>query len=233
MTLPPTVRLRRTGTHRLVPSKYADDGDSVLALIADDPDHLQRIFELDAATNDRLLAPERPLPGLDPSELVAGVRHAAVINAAFCHPHPLGARFNGPDRGTWYAAFELETAQAEVGFHKTVQLIEIDRLYDSITYDDYLADFRGSFHDLRRSPAGFEACLAPDSYVDAQALAEHLLAAGSSGVIYPSVRRAGGTCLACFRPSLVGNVRRGRTYRFTWEGTTEFRVTVERKGSAP
>ena len=69
MTLPPTVRLRRTGTHRLVPSKYADDGDSVLALIADDPDHLQRIFELDAATNDRLLAPERPLPGLDPSEL--------------------------------------------------------------------------------------------------------------------------------------------------------------------
>jgi hypothetical protein len=40
-------------------------------------------------------------------------------------------------------------------------------------------------------------------------------------VVYPSVRRAGGTCVACFRPALVGNVRRAKTYRFTWEGGEE------------
>jgi hypothetical protein len=36
--------------------------------------------------------------------------------------------------------------------------------------------------------------------------------------VYPSVRRANGTCLACFRPALVTNVRRDATYRFTWSG---------------
>ena len=81
------------------------------------------------------------------------VPHAAVINAAFCHPHPLGSRFNGPGRGAWYAAFALETSQAEVGFHKTVQLAEIGRFEDTVTYDDYRCDFSASFHDLRSASA--------------------------------------------------------------------------------
>ena len=121
----------------------------MLAALADDDAHLQAIFELDAATNDRLLAEHSRLPGIGPEELVFGVPHAAVVNASFCHAHPLGARFSGPDRGAWYAAFEVETSQAEVAFHKTVQLAEIDRFEDSVTYDDYLADFSASFHDLR------------------------------------------------------------------------------------
>ena len=226
--LPPLSRIRRAGAHRLIPSRYGDTGDSVLALVADDDQHLQEIFEIEAATNDRLVAHDRPLPGIDPAELVAGIRHAAVINASFCHAHPLGARFSGPDRGAWYAAFDVDTAHAEVCFHHKLQRAEIGRWHDSVTYDDYLADFRGSYHDLRRS-RGFDACLAPDSYVASQALAARLLAAGSPGVIYPSVRREGGTCLACFRPALVGSVRRGRTYRFTWDGSPDFTVGVERR----
>lgn len=134
------------------------------------------------------------------------------------HAHPLGSRFNGPDRGAWYAAFEIRTAQAEVAFHKTVQLAEIDRFEDDVAMDDYLADFSGAFHDLRSAEA-FAACLDPDSYVTSQALAERLLDAGSLGIVYPSVRRAGGTCLACFRPALVVNVRKGTRYRFRWSGS--------------
>jgi hypothetical protein len=37
-----------------------------------------------------------------------------------------------------------------------------------------------------------------------------------SGLLYPSVRHRGGTCLACFRPALVVNVRIG------WVVTLEF-----------
>jgi hypothetical protein len=190
--------------------------------IADDDAHLQAIFELDAATNDRLLAAEQLLPGIGLEELVFGVPNAAVVNAAFCHAHPLGSRFNGPDRGTWYAGFALETSQAEVAFHKTVQLAEINRFEDSVTYDDYLADFSAMFHDIRPPHARrFSRCLDPTSYVDAQALAEQLLAAESLGVVYPSVRHRGGTCVACFRPALVGNVRRDKTYRFVWHGALQ------------
>jgi len=218
--LPPVTLVRRFDTHRLVPSHHAPQGDSVLVAIADDDAHLQALFELDAATNDRLLVQRHLLPGIGLEELIVGVPCATVINAAFCHAHPLGGRFNGPDRGAWYAAFELATSQAEVGFHHAVQLAEVGRFEDSVTYDDYLADFSASVHDLRHARA-FRTCLDPESYVASQTLAERLLDAESLGVVYPSVRRAGGTCVACFRAALVGNVRRDRTYRFTWDGKPE------------
>lgn len=224
MGLPGVTLVRRHDTHRLVPSRH---GDSVLADVAA-PGDLDAVFALDAATNDRLHAHAQRLPGIGLDELVFGVPHAQVVNAAFCHPHPLGARFNGPDRGAWYAAFDLDTSKAEVAFHKAVQLAEVGRFEDSVTYDDYLADFSASFHDVRRNKA-FRDCLDPASYVPSQQLAETLLEAGSLGIVYPSVRHAGGTCLACFRPALVGNVRRGKTWRFTWRGTPEPAIKLERK----
>ena len=227
MRVPPVRLVRQLDTHRLVPSKYSARDESVLAAIADDDAHLQAIFALDSATNDRLMAENQRLPGIGVAELVFGVPHALVINATFCHPHPLGARFSGPDRGAWYAGFELVTSQAEVAFHKSVQLAEIGRFEDTVTYDDYLADFSATFHDLRGA-RGTRAVLDPTSYVDSQQLAERLLDTGSLGVVYPSVRHKGGTCLACFRPSLVGNVRRGKTYRFTWNGTPEPAIRLER-----
>ena len=81
----------------------------MLVRIADGQAHLQDIFDLDNATNDRLLAENNLLPGIGIHELVFGVPHYRIVNAAFCHPHPLGSRFNGPDRGAWYAGLELAT----------------------------------------------------------------------------------------------------------------------------
>jgi hypothetical protein len=217
MLLPPVHPVRQPDTHRLVPSKHLAHGDSVLTRIADDDAHLRAIFELDDATNDRLVGERGRLSGIGPDELLAGVPHASIVNAAFCHAHPLGSRFNGPDRSAWYAGFELETSQAEVAFHKAIELAEIGWRDGSVTYDDYLADLSAEFHDLRGA-RGLKACLAPDSYVASQALAEELLRAGSLGIVYPSVRNAGGTSVACFRPALVTNVRKGGTWRFTWTG---------------
>jgi hypothetical protein len=226
MRRPPVSLVRRHDTHRLVPSRHLRRDASVLAAVADEAD-LQAVFDLDAATNDRLLAHAQQMPAIGLEELVFAVPHADVVNAAFCHPHPLGARFSSPERGAWYAGFELATSQTEVAFHKSVQLAEISRFDDSVTYDDFVADFTANFHDLRRT-TGFRACLDPRSYVASQALAEGLMQEGSLGVVYPSVRRRGGTCLACFRPALVGNVRRGATYRFTWNGTPRPTITMER-----
>jgi hypothetical protein len=214
MKLPPVRPLRQLDTHRLIPSRHSPREDSVLVRIADDDAHLQALFELDAATNDRLDAEAGRQPGIGPDELLAGMPYASVVNAAFCHPHPLGGRFNGPERGAWYAAFELATAQAEVAFHKAVELAEIGWPDVSVTYDLYLADVMGEFHDLRRT-RGFTACLDPESYVASQALAAALLDAGALGLVFPSVRHVG-TCVACFRPAVVANVRRTGTFRFSW-----------------
>ena len=226
MRYPPLVALRRNDTHRLIPSRHLPKEDSVLTRIARDNEHLLALFELDGATNDRLLAERGLSAGIGPDELLAAVPNTNVVNAAFAHPHPLGARFNGPNRGAWYAGFELETAQAEVGFHKTVQLSEIGMPDESVTFDDYTADFSGNFHDLRTA-RGFRACLSPSSYVASQALAAGLLARRAVGIVYPSVRRKGGTCLACFCPALVNRVRLAKRWRFTWRGGTGPVITRE------
>ena len=226
MSSPAVIRIRQLDTHRLIPSKHSEDGDSVLVRIADDNEHLRGIFDLDHATNDRLLAENDLLPGIGIDELVFGVPNCRIINAAFSHAHPLGSRFNGPDRGSWYAGFELETSQAEVAYHKSVELAEIDWLQESVTYDDYLADLGGEFHDIRGDET-YRNCLDPDSYVDSQLLAETLLEEQSSGIIYPSVRHDGGVCLACFRPALVANVRKSDRYRFTWTGSPEPKIEFE------
>lgn len=213
--LPPTSLIHRRDTHRLIPSVYSRRDP--LEELADTAAHLQDLGTLSNATDERLLAEAGLLPAISPYELASGVPHAQVINAAFTYAHPLGSRFNSADRGAWYAAFQLSTAQAEVAFHKTVHLAEVGRYEDEVEIDDYLADFSGEFHDLRRAKR-FAACLDPASYVSSQTLAEKLLESGSPGVIYPSVRHRRGTCLACFDPKRVANVRRGARFRFSWRG---------------
>lgn len=213
---PPVSLVRRNDTHRFIASKY---GESVLARIADSNRHLQDIFKLDIATNERTLAEAGIAPAIDSHELVFGVPYHRIVNAAFTHPHPLGSRFNGPDRGAWYCGFETETSMAEIAFHKTIDLLEVGVLEDDVTYDDYTADFSAAFHDLRGGKR-FAKFLDPHSYVESQRLAAELLAKGSLGLVYPSVRNPGGTCVACFRPTLVMNVTKKQTYRFVWSGGT-------------
>ncbi len=157
------------------------------------------------------------MPGISVHELLFGVSYAHIVNAAFTSTHPGGSRFNGPERGAWYAAFELKTAQAEIAFHKSQELIEINwREPETFEFDDYLADFRADFHDIRRD-AKYADCLDPKSYVSSQKLARELLAAGSPGVVYPTVRRRKGTCIACFRPALVTNVLKGQGVTITFK----------------
>ncbi len=226
-------------THRLIPAQFADDGASVLTRLSEDPKILEGIFELDNATNDRLLAESRLSPGIDERELVFGIPSYRIINAAFCHPSPFGSRFNSGERGALYASFELETSQAEVSYHRQLWLQETawDE-EDEADYQDYLADFRAEFHELRntdlrskdhrnkdrrskdrpskdlRAENDYAECLSPTSYVASQALASQLLESGSAGIVYPCVRRAGGTCIACFRPVLVTNVRKRSVLTF-------------------
>ena len=207
MKTPKVTSVRQDDTHRLIPSRYSDQ--SVLERLAESPDELSDIFELDGATNDRLLGEANLLPGISVYELLYGVPYAHIVNAAFCHAHPAGSRFNGQDRGAWYAAWEPETAAIEVAYRKSQELQEIDwQEPEKFAFDDYLADFRAEFHDIR-GDAAFARCLDPKSYRASQSLARGLLASGSSGIVYRSVRHITGTCLVCFRPALVTNVRKG------------------------
>jgi RES domain-containing protein len=213
---PRITQLHQDNTHRLIPARYSDGGASVLARLTSDPQHLHDLFHLEGATHERLLGEANLLPGVTVHELVFGISNWHIVNAAFTHARPEGSRFNRADRGAWYCAFALETAQTEVAFHFVQGLREVNwRESETATYREYLADFRAEFHDIRKS-SEYASCLDPVSYVASQQLAHGLLNRGSAGLIYPSVRHRGGTCLACFRPALVVNVRKG------WVVTLQF-----------
>jgi hypothetical protein len=222
--VPPVRLIRQLDTHRFIPCKYSEGAQSVLTAIADNEEHLQELFDLDHATNDRLWAENDLLPGITSHELVFGVKNYRIVNGAFTHARPMGSRFNGLDRGAWYAGFEIETSRTEVIFRKTQEYSEINRFEDSVSYDDYLADVSGEFHDVREA-GRFRSVLDPKSYKQSQLLADELLDAGALGIVYPSVRHAGGTCIVCFRPAGVVNVRKHVRYLLEWAGTAIPRVT--------
>jgi hypothetical protein len=216
------VQLDQAGTNRLIPAKY--DAESVLESLPLPPDVLADLSELDGATNERKIAENGGNRAISPGELLLGVPEAHIVNAAFTHPGPSGGRFHGAQRGAWYAGFEIETSIAEVAFHKRRFLVD-GRIQGrhAFNYIGFLADFSGEFHTLEA--AELENCLKPDPvpqcYSASQALANKLLFEGSNGIVYPSVRRHSGTCIACFRPALVFHPRRGHKYRLNVEAGTD------------
>ncbi len=133
MKLPRTTALRQDDAHRLIPTKHVEEGESALARLTTDDADLDRLLELEGATNDRLLGEAGLLPGISVHELVFGISYAHIVNAAFTHAHPSGSRFNLANRGAWYAAFALETAQAEVAFHKAQELLEVGWRDEEVT----------------------------------------------------------------------------------------------------
>jgi len=208
----PETTLRLRNTWRVIPSRYPSAG--ILDAIAS-PDDLDAIIELESWTNDRISAELGLLYRLPREEWVTGRPMSTVIMAAFCHPRPEGGRFNSGNRSAWYASLSLETAHAEVIFHRTRELVEIGVLETFGQMRAYHADFHAPFHDLR---ARRGAIYSPTSYRASQKLAARLLDAGSNGVIYRSVRHEGGECVACFRPRLVLNVRQGAHYEYRRTG---------------
>ena len=105
--LPRLSDISRDDTHRLIPSRYTEKDETVLARLTADAGDLSALFELEGATNDRLLGEAGLLPGITVRELVFGLSYSHIVNAAFTHARPLGSRFNGPERGAWYSALPM------------------------------------------------------------------------------------------------------------------------------
>jgi len=208
---PKTVRL--VSTARLRPPVLA-------GLVG--ADDLAALAEIEGATSERLVAEAHGTAGFGRDEFVHGVPYASFINAAFAYAKPLEPnRFNAR-RGAWYAALAVETSMREVAWHMTDFLGKSGEYRGVVDYAEMFASMAGEFVDLRA--AGADPCLDPDpsiGYPAGNALADSAFARGLNGIIYPSVRHAGGTCLAALRPHAVQSVAPGAVYRFEWSGYPE------------
>ena len=138
-------------TIRLISTAYIDQ--PAMAPLADDEDDLAILEAIEGLTSARRTVP-LPVPGgLDPAELLTAAAGYGwtYVNAAFCYTRATGNRFNGPERGAWYASYgedAVKTAQAEVSWHLTCEL-EATGVFENLTaYRELLAGFTTRMHDL-------------------------------------------------------------------------------------
>ena len=125
---PPLVTIEAPATVRLIPTLYYKP--PVLRSLVDSDEELPVLESIEALTNRRLRAQQTGLADLDPRELVFRAWGHTHINAAFAYTRKEGNRFNGPDRGAWYCAFDELTAIDEVGYHRTRELAYVDTFHD-------------------------------------------------------------------------------------------------------
>lgn len=217
--------LTEAATIRLISTAYIDE--PALSPLADDDGDLAILEELEGLTSARRSL-NLPLPGgLQEAELrtAADGYGWTYVNAAFCYTRPTGNRFNGSERGAWYACFgdnAVETAQAEVCWHLTRELEATGVFENTTAYRELIAGFTSQFADLRDQAGA--ACLHPDpaqGYSAGQALARAVFEAGGNGLLYPSVWHDQGQCLVALRPYMVQNIRQGATWVFEWAGAPE------------
>lgn len=222
----PVTRLAFQRTVRLVSTARLRD-PILLGLVG--RDRLDELAEIEAATSGRLMAERRGADGIAAAEFVAALPHASFINAAFSYWRPRELnRFNGPGRGAWYAALTTASCLAEVTFHMNRELARIGDFNATVDYAELHASFAGEFVDLRGLVADLP-CLHPDpdvGYAHGNALADRARANGHNGIVYPSVRHAGGTCLVALWPHAVQSVAQGDVFRVTWTGDPTPAITA-------
>lgn len=220
----PVIRAAFLRTVRLVST--ARLRESVLAPLIDDDDDLAALAEIEGATSARLVAEDRGSVGLPADEMVHGVPHARFINASFAYAKPgQPNRFNGPERGAWYAGLSVETCIAEVGFHLTQALADVGDYNAVVDYAEMHASMAGEFVDLRPTPMhpALDANTAA-GYPAGNALSAASRALGLNGIVYPSVRHNGGTCIVALWPHVVQSVAQGAVVRLSWRGRSQFKV---------
>ncbi len=188
-------------TCRLIPSRFPPIGlfDTV-ATAAD----LEPVMELAGWTNDRLVADR--IARLPQAEWVYGRPNASIVMAAFLHVSPTGGRFNGPDLGAWYASAALITAAVEVAHHMRREAFArgIDGMQRQ--FRQYSARLTGDYLDIRGRQAELSDVYAADSYAASRTMGERIRAEGGAGVLYDSVRHAGGVNIVAHRPRNVLDV---------------------------
>lgn len=193
---------------RLIPSRFSPIGafDTVVT-----PADLQAVMELEGWTNDRMVA-ER-LARLQETEWVHGSPNASVVMAAFLHAAPEGGRFNGPELGAWYAAASLTTAIAEVAHHLRREAAARGQHEVRRVFRCYVARLTGEeFVDLRGQRAGLPDLYDLTSYTVSQPFGETTRPSGRSGILYDSLRHAGGMNAVAYRPKQVVDILQADHY---------------------
>ncbi len=201
---------------RLIPSRFPPV--SLFDAVAR-PEDLDVVFAIQALGNPRIRDEIGELALVPAEQRISGPGTGPIM-AAFTHLNPEGSRFSDGSYGVYYAADELDTAVAEVGHHRARFLARTQEAAIEIDLRCYRVRVKSKLCDLRGRHDGEDAALyAPDSYAASQAFGAGRRVAGDAGIVFDSVRRPGGHCVALFTPrATVPPARQAEHVTLRWNG---------------
>ena len=210
--------MRWAEAFRLIPTRFPPV--SLFERVGD-PAEWEVLAEIESLTNARIRHEVGDIGAVPVAERISGPG-ASWVMGAFAHPRP--SRFTDGSYGVYYCASKRSTAIAETSWHMERFLGSTREAATAVDLRVLVGRVDGAFHDLRGVAAKWRAVLRPDDYTASQRCGRELKAAGSRGVVYPSVREAGGQCLGAFTPKAVGIPREASVLRYQWNGSRIDRV---------
>lgn len=184
-----------------------------------DPADWTLLLSAEQKTNPRLMENVGNLD-LVPLARRVGGPGASYMMAPFTHVSPdRPSRFSDGSFGVLYAGAAFDVALLEtIHHHGRFMAMTNEPAGWTSQFREIVLSIDAELHDLREGGGAFASILDPDGYAESRALGGQLHAAGSNGVVYPSVRRAGGECVGILYPDLAENPLQGRHLDYHWDG---------------
>ncbi len=201
-------------SYRLIPSRFPPIG--LFDRVAD-PADLEAVFAVENLTNPRVRQEAGDISLVPQEERVSGPGTTPIM-AAFTHLDPEGSRFSDGTYGVYYAASSLGTAISETRHSRARFLSRTKESPIEVDMRTYLTDVTGNLHDIL-GRNDLSAVYSPDNYRAGQALGRKLKTTNSNGIVYNSVRHAGGECVAVFKPRILANCIQGPHFCYAWDGS--------------
>ncbi|MFC4592916.1 RES family NAD+ phosphorylase [Sphingobium tyrosinilyticum] len=216
VAVPPVNRVEWEGAVRIIRSIYPP-----IDLFEDiaDPADWPLLISAEQKTNPRIMASVGNIDLVPPGRRVGGLG-ASYLMASFTHVSPdRPSRFSGGSYGVLYVARSYETALFETIYHHARFMARTAEPAGwTSQFREIILKVDAALHDLRGGSDEFGLWLDPQTYQAPQQLAASLRGAGSDGIAYPSVRQAGGECVALFYPDCASNPIQGRHLDYHWDG---------------
>jgi len=212
----PVSRVEWKGAVRIIRSAFPP-----IDLFEDiaDPADWPLLISAEQKTNPRIMTTIGNLD-LVPIERRVGGAGATYLMAPFTHVSTdRPSRFTDGSFGVLYVGDRFETALFETIHHHSRFMARTKEAPGwTSQFREIVVSVKADLHDLRSTAGEAVAALDPNSYAASLALARALRGAGSDGLAYPSVRHAGGECVALFYPDCASNPVQGRHLDYHWDG---------------
>ena len=207
-------RVRWQPACRIVPTRYPS---VYLYDRVADADDFDALYALEALSNERLRDESGQIERVPAAQRLFGPGSGPIM-AAFTHVNLAGSRFSDGSYGVFYAARDRATAIAETCYHHGRFLAATAQPALHLPMQLYHLALDARLHDLRPLDAAPAAVHDLNDYSAARSLAAGLRAGGSAGVVYRSVRHAGGHNIGLFSPRGASQCLHAAHLLYAWDG---------------